>query len=370
MRACRSGFATLGALFSVLLVGAGCGSPSSYDESGPGVDPGVAEVRKSVQGLGAAERERVLTKMARAEGQLDLYTSLESDLAEAMADAFHERFGVPVALFRGSSEDVAGRVLEEERAGRTRGDVAEASGLAMELLSDQGALAAWEPTGSARLPREARFGDWTAARTNRYVLAWNTDRVADSERPRSWIDLADRRWRGRVVMEVSDADFARTLIEYWVAEGASRKEANDRFAAIASNARFVDGHTLQAELLATGEFDVAAAAYAYLVDESAREGAPVAWRPAVEPTVTRPNGPGILVGARHPAAAALFVDWFTGNGQRELRRLGLEPVRRDLTGDLNIVSAPIDIDAFLAEQEELQDRFDRFVQLGGEGPPE
>ncbi len=308
--------------------------------------------------------------MARAEGQLDLYTSLESDLAAAIGDAFQQRFGVPVKLFRGTSEDVAARVLEEARAGRIRGDVAEASGLAMELLSDQGALAAWEPVGAARLPGEALFADWTAARTNRYVLGWNTERVAAGERPRSWDDLADPRWRGKVVMEVSDADFARTLIEYWVAEGASPEEASDRFAAIASNARFVDGHTLQVELLAAGEFDVAAAAYAYLVDGAAREGAPVAWRPPVEPTVTRPNGPGILAGARHPAAAALFVDWFTGTGQRELRRLGLEPVRSDLAEEVDVESAPIDLDAFLAEQEEWQDRYERFVELGGAGPSE
>ena len=370
MRAHRSRFATLGALVSVLAVAAGCDSPTASDGTAGGSDPGVAEIREQVEGLGAAERVRVLTEMARAEGQLDLYTSLESDLAAAISDAFEQRFGVPVKLFRGTSEDVAARALEEARAGRVRGDVAEASGLAMELLSGQAALAAWEPAGSARLPDQARFADWTAARTNRYVLAWNTERVSAGERPRSWDDLADPRWRGKLVMEVSDADFARTLIEYWVAEGASLEEANDRFEAIASNARFVDGHTFQVELLAAGEFDVAAAAYAYLVDGAAREGAPVAWRPPVEPTVTRPNGPGVLAGARHPAAAALFVDWFTGAGQRELRRLGLEPARRDLAGDVDVESAPIDLGAFLAEQEEWQDRYEQFVELGGAGPSE
>ena len=370
MRAGRGGFATLAAVVSALVVGVGCDSPTSSDTTATGIDPGVAEVRERVEGLGAAERERVLTEMAQAEGQLELYTSLDSDVAAAVGDAFRKRFGVPVRLYRASSEDLAARALEEARADRTRGDVAEASGLAMELLSGEGALAAWEPVGAARLPREALFGDWTAARTNRYVLGWNTERVAEGERPRSWDDLANPRWRGKVVMEVSDADFARTLIEYWVAEGASRQEATERFAAIARNARFVDGHSLQVELLASGEFDAAAGVYAYQVDEAAREGIPVTWRPAVGPTVTRPNGPGILAGARHPAAAALFVDWFTGTGQRELRRLGLEPVGSDLAEDVDVESVPIDLDAFLAEQEEWQDRYDGFVELGGAGPSE
>jgi iron(III) transport system substrate-binding protein len=368
MQASRHRSATLAALVSVLALAAGCGSPTGSENAGPGVDPGVAKVRERVQGLGPAERERVLTRMARAEGQLDLYTSLEAELAGSLADAFEKRFGVPVKIFRGTAEDVAARVLEEARADRTGGDVAEASGVVMQLLSGEGVLVAWDPPDAARLPRGARYRDWTAARTNRYVVAWNTDRVAANERPRSWTDLADPRWHGKVVMEVSDSDFARTLINYWVAKGASREEAYHRFAGIARNARFVDGHTLATELLASGEFDVGAAMYGYQVDEAARGGAPVAWRPAVEPTITRPNGPGILAGTPHPAAAALFIDWLTGAGQRELLRLGLEPIRSDLapTGDLE--SAPIDLNGYLAEQEEWQARYEHFVQLGGAGP--
>ena len=171
-------------------------------------------------------------------------------------------------------------------------------------------------------------------------------------------------------MEVSDIEFARTLIEHWVSEGDSFEEAEERFEAIARNARFVDGHTLQAELLASGEFDAAGAAYAYVIDKTARQGSPVAWRPAVSPTVTRPNGPGVLKDAPHPAAAALFVDWFTGAGQDDLRRLGLEPARGEPGDDGGAESAPVDIDALLAEQEEWQERYDRYVALGGEGPSE
>jgi iron(III) transport system substrate-binding protein len=369
MRARGSHFATLGALASVLVLVAGCGSPTGAEKPGPGADPDVAKLRERVQGLGATEREHVLTRMARAEGQLDLYTSLESELAGSLADAFEQRFGVPVKVFRGTAEEVAARALEEARANRTAGDVAEASGVVMQLLSSDGVLVPWEPVGAALLPHGARFRDWTAARTNRYVLAWNTDRVGAAERPHFWTDLADPRWHGKVVMEVSDSDFARTLIKYWVAKGASPKEANDRFAAIARNARFVDGHTLATELLGSGEFDVGAGMYGYQVDEAARRGAPVTWRPAVEPTITRPNGPGIFAGAPHPAAAALFTDWLTGaEGQRELRRLGLEPIRSDIAPNLNVESVPINLDAYLAEQEEWQARYEHFVQLGGAGP--
>jgi iron(III) transport system substrate-binding protein len=367
MRAPRRRLAVLGTLACVLLA-AGCDSPTSSDEERGSADDGLTEVASRVEGLDARERERVLTEMARKEGRLELYTSLDADLAPVVAERFEQRYGVKVRVFRASAEDVATRILEEARAGRVRGDVAEASGLSMQLLSNEGQLAAWEPAGAERLPATARFDEWTASRTNRYVLSWNTERVPSGEQPRTWDDLADRRWRGKVVMEISDSDFARTLIEHWVGEGASREEAEKRFEAIASNARFVDGHSLQAELLATGEFDAAGAAYAYHMDQAVAEGSPVAWKPAVSPTVTRPNGPGVLRDAPHPAAAALFVDWLTGEGQEDLRKLGVEPVRTDLVQDTGVATAPIDLDGYLAEQEEWQARYDRYVQLGGEGP--
>jgi iron(III) transport system substrate-binding protein len=361
--------ATLAALFSACALATGCGSPTSAENEDGATESGLAKVADRIRGLPAAERERVLTELAREEGRLELYTSLDADLGEKIAKLFEQRYDVPVRVLRVSSEDVAARVLEEARGGRARGDVAESSGLVMELLSGEGRLEPWKPAGADRLPPEALFEDWTAARTNRYVLGWNTKRVGSGEQPRSWDDLADRRWRGKVVMEVSDIDFARTLIEHWVGEGASFDEAEERFAAIASNARFVDGHTLQVELLASGEFDAAAGVYAYHVDEGAGEGSPVAWEPAVAPTVTRPNGPGVLTGAPHPAAAALFIDWYTGPGQDELRRLGVEPARSDLVEE-GVESAAIDLDEFLAEQEEWQERYDRFVALGGKGPSE
>jgi iron(III) transport system substrate-binding protein len=370
MKGTRWRRAGLAALLSALALASGCSSPTSSDDDDDGASSGLAKVVERTQGLSAAERERVLTEMAREEGRLELYTSLDDDVVGEIADLFERRYDVPVSLLRASSEDIATRVLEEARADRTRGDIAEASGLVMELLSDENRLEPWEPVGAHRLPDDALFEDWTAARTNRYVLAWNTERVSDGEQPRSWDDLADGRWRGKLVMEVSDSDFARTLIDHWVREGSTFEEAEERFAAIARNARFVDGHTLQAELLASGEFDAAAAAYAYQIDEGAEEGVPVAWRPAVSPTVTRPNGPGVVKGAPHPAAAALFIDWYTGAGQNDLRRLGLEPARSELADVSGVESAAIDLDAFLAEQEEWQERYDRFIALGGEGPSE
>ena len=366
MKGTRRRRALLAALLSALAL-SGCGSSTSSEDDSGGT---LTEVVERTRGLSAAERERVLTALAREEGRLELYTSLDEDVAADVEKLFEERYDVQARLFRASSEDIAARVLEEARADRVRGDVAEGSGLVMELLAEEDQLEPWEPIGADKLPSDALFEDWTAARTNRYVLGWNTERVADGEQPRSWDDLADPRWRGKVVMEVSDSDFARTLIDYWVDKGDSFDEAEERFAAIARNARFVDGHTLQAELLSSGEFDAAAGAYGYSLDEATREGSPVTWRPAVSPTVTRPNGSGVLKGAPHPAAAALFIDWYTGASQDDLRRIGLEPARTDLVEDPRVESAAIDLDAFLAEQEEWQDRYDRFVALGGEGPSE
>jgi iron(III) transport system substrate-binding protein len=85
-----------------------------------------------------------------------------------------------------------------------------------------------------------------------------------------------------------------------------------------TGARSVDGHTQLAELLAAGEFAVAATGFNHSMDDQTDAGAPVRWRPAVEPVVVKAAGVGVLRGAPHPAAAALFYEWILTEGQRLL----------------------------------------------------
>src|SRR6185436_13629480 len=68
------------------------------------------------------------------------------------------------------------------------------------------------------------------------------------------------------------------------------------------------GHTLMAELVASGEIPLAATLYNYNVERLVVKGAPVKWK-AIAPTFGRPNAIGIARKAPRPQAALVFADF-------------------------------------------------------------
>ncbi len=169
-----------------------------------------------------------------------------------------------------------------------------------------------------------------------FVVSYNTDNVSAAELPDSIEGFADPKWKGRISMEVEDLDWFATLQQHMVSEGMTEQEANDLFRKIAANAKVVKGHTVQAELLAAGQFDVALSTYSHSVEELEQEGAPVTWRTAgeepIQPLVTRPNGIGLMRTATNPAAATLFADFELKEGQEvfaEEYRIGAIPTEGD-----------------------------------------
>jgi iron(III) transport system substrate-binding protein len=342
----------------------GCGGGDGGQQGEEGFDKVFADV----QGLEGAERQRELLRLAREQGgELRLYTSLTSPLDRTVARAFQDRYGIRVSLYRADSEALAQRVSEEARAARRGTDVLETNGVEMAVLRKQGAFVPYRPPASARLVAGSVQDGWTATRFNRFVVSWNTDRVSRGEQPRSWQELADPRWKGRLALVEGDFDWYKTLREYWIdREGISEPQADRLFERIARNSRVVDSHAVESELLGAGEFSVAAANYSFLARNSIRKGAPVAYEPLVTPAFARPQGIALLKSAEHPAAAVLYVDWLLTDGQELLKRLEIDPARRDLAGQAQ-ADVPVDVNAVAASAEEWSDRYDRLLRLGNAG---
>ena len=324
---------------------------------------GVEEVLAALAGLTGQARAEKLLELVEAEGaELSFYTSMSPSVVDPVVDAFEEAYDVDVALYRATSEAVLQRLLEEAKAGFRGSDVVESSPLQMVALAGEGILAGYESPAAAAIVEGTREDGWTVDRFNTFVVSWNMDLVPSGEEPRSWEDLADPRWQGRLGLELGDVDWFKTLWEWWVANGKSEEEAGRLFEGMAANALVVKGHTVLAELTAAGEVAVAVN-YRHLVQNVAADGAPLAWEPAVEPVVRRGNGVGVVRGAKHPAAALLFVDWLLSEGQETLAEVNTDPVRRDLAGG-GAGALVVDPVALAAGQEEWADRWEALLRLG------
>src|ERR1700739_4643300 len=80
------------------------------------------------------DRKQRLIAGGEKEGAVTLYSSAVIADTDAIIDAFQKKYGVPVRLWRGSSDDILRRAVTEARGGRYDADLAETAGNAMEGL--------------------------------------------------------------------------------------------------------------------------------------------------------------------------------------------------------------------------------------------
>ena len=302
--------------FSSLLLGilvgtsAACGGSPSATQIGNDAQ----RVYDEINAMTGQARLDALEAGAEKEGELSIYTS-NTDI-DLLVEGFEKLYDINVEVYRGNSESVLQRVLQEHRANYFGNDLWEDNAANLNVANTEGLLAEYDSPLRGRVREDGQQENWTANRFTVFVVGWNTDLVKDGEQPRSLEDLADPRWAGKVALELSDVDWFTTMYQYYLDKGRSEAEVEGLFRSIAANSEVVKGHTVQGELMSAGEFAIAPSIYSHTVDKAHDNGAPVAWRPTsgrpIEPVIARPNGAGLMKTARHPFAATLFMDYMLG----------------------------------------------------------
>ena len=269
------------------------------------------------------DREQFLAQGAKKEGEVVVYTSLISEDLLALSAAFEKKYGVKVKGWRAGSEKVLQRAVTEARAGRNDADIIETNGPELESLHREKVLQTLKsPHMRDLMPQAIRpHGEWVGTRINMFVQSYNTNLVKKEELPKTYADLANPRWKGRLGIEAEDEDwFAMAVKEQ--GEEAGLKT----FREIAKNGFSVrKGHTLLAGLVASGEIAFALTTYNHGAEKMKQKGAPVEWF-AIEPAIGRANGIAVMRKPPHPHAAALFVDFvLSPEGQKILEHGGYVP---------------------------------------------
>jgi len=261
---------------------------------------------------------------ARKEGEVMLYTSLVPEDLTPLGAAFEKKYGVKLKTWRANSEKVLQRAVTEMRAGRSDADVVETNGPQMESLYREKGL---QPLRSAHLkdlmPQALRpHGHWVGTRINMFVQSYNTRLVKKEELPKSYSDLTNPRWKGRLGIEAEDEDWFAMVLKEMGEEAGLR---TFREIARVNGFSVRRGHTLLAGLVASGEIPLAITTYSHGAEKMKQRGAPVEWF-AITPAIGRANGIGIARNAPHPHAAALFVDFLLSpEGQAILQKGGYVP---------------------------------------------
>ena len=354
-------------LVAAALALAGCGKSPTVQAPRSGGGSTAGPFAK-YSGLTGPDRTQKLLADARAEGQLDIYTS-NTDIDD-LVDGFKKAYpGIKVNAFRANSETVLQRIQQESAAKRIANDLVDTDDFELDTLSQQGLLANYQSPIRDSLRKDAIFPGWTATRFNAFVVGWNTKLVPAGQEPRSFEDLADPKWKGKLAMELSDFDWYMALHTYLTTKkGMSEAQADDLFKRLTANAKVVKGHTVMGELLSAGQFSVALSIYSHTVDKAAhKDGAPVAFRPIVSPVILRPNGAGLMRDAKHPAAALLWMDWVLTDGQKDIAKAFRIPAQPNVPGFTDPVPAGTETfdvpqDLLVKESKRWSDAYDALIR--------
>jgi len=297
-----------------------------------------------------ADRESRLLERGRKEASVVLYTSLAPTESGPLAQAFEKKTGIKVELWRALSEKVVQRAVTEARAGRFAFDVIETNGPEMEMMAREKLFSEFHSPHFADLPPGTipAHRQWIPDRVNFFVVAYNTTKVRKEELPGNYQGFLDPKWKGRIGIEATDAEWMATLIKKW---GEPRGLAYFRkLAEMKPDVR--KGHVLLAQLIANGEIPVGLTVYNSNAESLKRKGAPIDWLP-VEPVVGRPQGIAVGRNAPHPHAALAFVDFvLSPEGQELLSSMGRVPVSTKVRTSMNQFEyTMVDPSTVLEEQE-------------------
>lgn len=280
-----------------------------------------------------ADREKRLIDGARKEGPLMIYTSAPIDDMMTLTRAFEKKYGLKVKLWRAGSEKVLQRTVTETRAGRFDVDIIETNGPELEALQREKMLQPVRSPYLKDLIPQAMFphGGWVSTRLNIFVMAYNTNRLKKEELPKSYTDLLDPKWKGKLGIEAEDADWFAGV----VGEMGEEKGVQLFRDIVAKNGISVrKGHTLLTNLVASGEIPLALTVYNYKAEQLKQKKAPLEWF-YIAPAIARPNGVGMAKQSPNPHSAALFFDFMLGDGQKLLLERDFVPTSTKVETPLN-----------------------------------
>jgi iron(III) transport system substrate-binding protein len=258
---------------------------------------------------------------------------------------FEKKTGIKVTVWRAGTDKVLQRAIAESRAGRHDFDVVHFGSPEMEALAREKILKPVDSPVHADLAPGSvpKHREWAATILSVWVQAYNTSLVRKADLPKTYQDLLDPKWKGKLGIESKNDDWFATVVQLMGGEEKGLAFFRELVAKNGISPRH--GHTLLNNMVISGEVPLALTVYNYMPEQAKRKGAPIDWF-AIEPAVARSNAVGIARQAPHPAAAMQFYEYLLGpEGQKAMVSIDYVPtntkVASPLTGVKIVQTDPV-----------------------------
>src|SRR5450830_904019 len=160
------------------------------------------------------DRTEKLIAAAKQEGSLTLYTSIaEKDMPLLKSD-FEKKYGIKLTVWRSGSAQVMQRSITETAAKHYTVDAIHIGAPEMEALHREQIL---QPVNSPVFKNlipdaVAKHKEYASTMLTVWVQTYNTNKIKKDELPKTYQDLLNPKWKGKLGIEAEDSDwFAATV---------------------------------------------------------------------------------------------------------------------------------------------------------------
>lgn len=294
--------------------------------SQPAVDPLIAKLNA----LPSDERHAALVKGAQNERVVEWYATLPGEHSKVLIEAFRQRYPFLEVKYTGAGGGrMVNRVVTEHRAGLNKFDVLGGTSTSHVALMKAGLIA----RNVTPVRKELRDGFMDAEGyrvapfTYALVIGYNSRAVSKEQRPRSYEELLEPKWKGQIGLEAAGYEWLGALIDTM---GEERALAFARKLATQSP-RVQQGSSLLVQQMIAGEFNVLIDALHYQLENQKERGAPVDFVIPDPLLVKDPSGIWLAKYSPHPHAASLLIDFlFTREAQEIYARQNRLVARKDM----------------------------------------
>jgi iron(III) transport system substrate-binding protein len=272
------------------------------------------------------DREKVLYEGAKKEGKLLWYTSLTGGPNTEAPKVFETKYpGVQLEVYRGDSDAIIQRVLQESQAKRFLVDSIETTFPVLKVMQEYKLLAPYFSPHLGQYPDEAKEKSnkglvyWATDRESYIGLAYNTNVIQGGAVPKSFDDLLKPEVKGKIGFATSDTG-ARVIAAMLASKGPEfvQKLKTQQITLHSVSARAI------LDMVIAGELGISPSVFLSHSRVSIAKGAPIKWV-AMDLVPTNAGGVALPLNAPHPYAALLFGDFLLSpEGQKFLGKFGLD----------------------------------------------
>ncbi len=254
----------------------------------------------------AAESLDELAAKAAGEGEIVWYEANSPEMGDKLVAAFNEQFPDVKLRFQRvpGAQGITTKIVQESEAGAATADVTTTGIDQVYGLYERGLIESidWSQYGVPAVLTPEPYAVATTAAI--WVIVYNTNDVSEQDAPRSWDDLADDKWRGKLGIWAIGHSQANLAAEW----GEEKVTALTEKLVAQEPLLFKSNFTI-AQNLASGEISVGITPLHVALATQAK-GAPIGIV-APEPAPMSMIYSGVIKGTPRPNGARLLVAWLS-----------------------------------------------------------